>query len=351
GLLSLSGGIALALGANIGTCATALLAAVGKPVAAVRASIVHLSFNIAGVAVWLPLLPLLARLAVGMSPSAPPELEGVARAAAEVPRQLANANTLFNVINTMVFLPFTALFARTAERLVKDRPPKRGARIAPLFLDDVALAAPSLALENARREIGRLAEIVQKMLGDLGLAVGERSAERFEELARSADEVNVLEAGILRYLGLLRKGSLTQRESDDVQALMETLLALESLATVIARDVRQIIERGGTERPSSATAEMLRGLYATVQRAMEHAVRAIRDADADAAAQVLALREAVAEQSAALLERQGKRLRPDDPDYLLLARLQMSIVDKLGRMYELTARAARAMMPEEARPR
>jgi phosphate:Na+ symporter len=344
GLLTLHGGITLALGANIGTCATALLAAIGKPPAAVRAAVVHLSFNVLGVAIWLPLITVLANLAVRISP-ATPELEGIVRTAAEVPRQLANANTLFNVINTALFLPFTALFARLAERLVKEKPPARGVLIAPRFLDDAALVAPTLALENARREIGRLAEIVQKMLIDVGPAMHERSTERFEDLSQRAAEVDVLEAAVLRYLGLLRKASLTEIESGAVQALMEVLVTLESLAAVIARDFAQIAQQVGSRQPSAETAEMLRGLYETVQEAMALTVRAVRDADANAAEQVLTMRKTVALQSGALLERQAGRLRPDDPDYLLLARLQMSIVDKLERIYDLAARAAHGILP------
>jgi phosphate:Na+ symporter len=337
----------LALGANIGTCATALLAAIGKPPAAVRAAVVHLSFNVLGVAIWLPLTAVLANLAVRISPAAP-EFEGILRTAAEVPRQLANANTLFNVINTALFLPFTALFARLAERLVKEKPPARGVLITPRFLNDAALVAPTLALENTRREIGRLAEIVQQMLVDVGPAVRERSAERFEDLSRRAAEVDVLEAAVLRYLGLLRKGSLTAIESGEVQALMEVLVTLESLSTVIARDFAQIVQQVGSRQPSAETAEMLRGLYDTVQEAMALTVQAVRDANVEAAERVLAMRETVALQSGALLERQAGRLRPDDPDYLLLARLQMSIVDKLERIYDLAARAAHGMLPKAA---
>jgi phosphate:Na+ symporter len=349
GLLTLHGGITLALGANIGTCATALLAAIGKPPAAIRAAVVHLSFNVLGVIIWLPLIAVLANLAVRVSPAAP-ELEGIVRAAAEVPRQLANANTLFNVVNTALFLPFTALFARMAERLVKEKPPARGVLIAPRFLDDAALAAPTLALENARHEIGRLAEIVQQMLVDVGPAMHERSVERFEDLSRRATEIDVLEAAVLRYLGLLRKESLTDLESSEVQALMEVLVTLESLAAVIARDFAQIAQQVGSQQPSAETAEMLRGLYETVQEAMALTVRAVRDADVEAAERVLAMRETVALQSSALLERQAGRLRPDDPDYLLLARLQMSIVDKLERVYDLVARTAHGMLPKAAFP-
>ena len=56
GLLTLPAGVALALGANIGTCVTALLAALGKPAEAVRAAVVHISFNIVGVLIWAGLV-------------------------------------------------------------------------------------------------------------------------------------------------------------------------------------------------------------------------------------------------------------------------------------------------------
>ena len=342
GLLSLPGGITLALGANIGTCATALLAAIGKPPAAARASVVHLAFNVLGVLIWLPLLSLLSELAVHISPSAP-DLSGAARAAVEVPRQLANANTLFNVINTALFLPFTALFAGLAERVVKEKAPARGARIGPQFLDEAAIAAPTLALENARHEIGRLAGIVEEMLSEAGPAIRERSLERFELLARREEEVTLLEAAILRYLGMLRTVQLTERESSQVQALMESLVSFESVAGVIARDLSEIVRHGPDRESSSATREMLQGLYESVQRAMALTVRAVRDGDPDAASEVTAMGETVQHQREALLERQSRRLQPDDPDYLVLARLQMAIVDKLMRIYELTARVARSM--------
>jgi phosphate:Na+ symporter len=345
GLLSLSGGITLALGANIGTCATALLAVIGKPPAAVRAAVVHLAFNVVGVAIWLPMLAMLADLAVHISPTAP-DLSGQARAAAEVPRQLANANTAFNLINTAIFLPFTALFARMAEKLVREKPSARGALIEPRFLDEAALAAPTLALENARRETGRLAEIAQQMLADVAPAMRERSAERFESLHRSAEEIGILEAAILRYLGMLRKGLLTERESRQSQFLMEAIVTFESLASVIAVDFADIARQLGTRRPSEQTAAMLVGLYETVQQALALATSAVRDADAEAADRVVAMRETVAGQAAALLERQAERLRADDPDYLFLARLQMSVVDKLGRIYDLTTRVAQGLLRE-----
>ena len=83
GLLTLPAGIALALGANIGTYVIALPAASGMPVEAVRASVVHISLNIVGLLIWLPFMTLLAAIAVDLSPVAG-GLEETAKLAAMV---------------------------------------------------------------------------------------------------------------------------------------------------------------------------------------------------------------------------------------------------------------------------
>jgi phosphate:Na+ symporter len=347
GFLSLGSGITLALGANIGTCATALLAAIGKPTAAVRAAVVHLTFNVLGTVIWLPMLAVLAEVAIGVSP-ATPELEGVARASVEVPRQLANANTLFNVVNTLLFLPFTGWFARLAERLIKEKPAAVGVRIEPRFLDDAVLAVPSLAVQQVRRETARLGELVQHMLEEFAAAVQDRDLEHITAIARRADEVAALQAAILRYLGLLRQRELSYPESAEVQELMEAVFHFESLGRLVTRNLVDIARQAGRLRASAETAQMLRGLYECALASVVSAVQAIREADVQAAAEVAAMRERVDDQVQNLLERQATRLRPEDPDYLVLARLQMSIVDELGRVYDLAARIARAVLASGA---
>jgi len=70
GLITITGGIALVFGANIGTCATALLASIGKPRNALRASLIHILFNIFGVLLWVGFIDQLAILVTWMSPTA-----------------------------------------------------------------------------------------------------------------------------------------------------------------------------------------------------------------------------------------------------------------------------------------
>src|SRR5262249_37272842 len=106
GLLPLDGAIAVVLGANIGTCATALTASVGATAEAKRVAVAHIAFKVLGAALGVPFTG--------------PFTSVVARTAAAPARQIANAHTLFNVGISLLFLPFTPLAARAIETLVPD---------------------------------------------------------------------------------------------------------------------------------------------------------------------------------------------------------------------------------------
>jgi phosphate:Na+ symporter len=349
GLLTLPAGIALALGANIGTCVTALLAALGKPTEAVRAAVVHIAFNILGVLLWLPLLNILADVAVAVSPAAA-ELEGKARLAAEVPRQIANANTLFNVANTILFIGFSTWFARLAERLVPDRAAPEEVIIKPEFLYEEALEAPSIALENARMEIHRAGVITVGMMDGLGEAMGAHDREKLDDVRRRDDEVDILEAEIIRYLGHIRQSTLTGDESAIQQSLMTAMTNLEGLADVIEADMVALAKdylEGEFEASSAETREMVEGLWESVRRALQLAVEAVGEKDQRAAQDVLLLKDSVRDLADGLFERHARRLRGDDPRYLERVRMLMTFIEQLRHVYTLAKRIAKTQLPPE----
>ena len=140
---------------NIGTCVTAILAAIGKPRRAVQAAMAHLLFNVFGDYLVL-FIPYLADFVTWLSPAADASLTGQAKLAAEAPRQIANAHTVFNVANTILFLPFAGLLAK----LVEETGAGRGAHYrgegggkvhAALSPDEGMLDTPPLALSMVRR--------------------------------------------------------------------------------------------------------------------------------------------------------------------------------------------------------
>jgi len=348
GLLSLPAGIALALGANIGTCVTALMAALGKPVEAVRAAVVHVMFNVMGVLIWIAFIPVLADIAVWISPSNP-ELEGTARMAAELPRQIANANTMFNVINTLIFIGFTAGFARLAERMVPEKPEPVGMIIEPKYLDNTVLQVPSLALERVRLELGRAGEITEQMLKDWPSAILNRDQKKLDEIAKRDDQVDILEAAILEYLSRIRQELLTEQESNDHQALMTMTITLENIADVIEIDLMDLAKQYFKieHESSETTMRLLRGTYDAVVKAVSLTVQAIRDNDQTAAEEVMRMNNEIKRLSAEMLARKSERLGRKESKYLAAARIDMSFIDKMNRIYSLTKRIAREVLPKE----
>lgn len=107
GLITLPAGLAMMLGAEIGTCADTLVATAGRSRAAVKAGLFHLMFNIASVALGIALLGPLQAFA--------------AWSAGETGQQIANAHLLFNVAGALIALPFVRGFAALLDRLIPAR--------------------------------------------------------------------------------------------------------------------------------------------------------------------------------------------------------------------------------------
>lgn len=338
GFLTLEAGIALALGANIGTCVTALLAAIGKPPEAVRAAVVHIFFNIAGVMLWFFFIPQLAAFATWFSPASP-ELEGSARLAAEVPRQIANANTLFNVVNTTVFLPFTGVFAWVATRLVPERPKAPGP-ITPAFLDDSVLDVPSLALDRVRQELARASDIILCMYQTAGRALRGDDAHLMRSLVREDDKIDFLETACLNYLSKIRQHHLTTAESLDHQNLMVSAVALENLADVIETDLVRLGAQaiGISHTRSEETKRLTYELYASVEDCILLLGSVLSERNETAAEKILAFDKKINSIRQELMVRKSSRLGAENEAALKTARIEVSMSDKLVRMYSLIKR-------------
>lgn len=343
GLITLPAGIALTLGANIGTCITAILAAIGKPTDALRAATIHVLFNIAGVLIWILFIPQLAEFVVALSPTFT-ELQGKERLAAEVPRQIANAHTIFNVANTILFLGFTPLFAKLAMRLVPDKPlPTTKVLIQPKFLDEELLNVPSLALERVRFEIGHMGEIINDMNSAVGRAFLRRSQTQFDAIAKMDDKVDLLNQAILSYLSKIHHEQLTASQNRSFQALISTAINLESLADIIKTDLPAIGRRFLKQDfyASHRTSVLLESLATSVAKAFDGAITAVRDNDEKSAAEVIALKEDIRRKADDALRHQSSRISVKGEGRIELVRLEMELIDKLRSIYTLAKRIAK----------
>jgi len=347
GFISLQAGIALAFGANIGTCATALLAVIGKPREAVRAALVHLGFNVCGVLIWLPFIGFIADFVTAISPSYP-DLTGAARMAAETPRQIANAHTFFNVANTLIFIWFTTQIARLVEWLVPDKPLEEEAIIVRTrFLQEELLGTPSLALDQVRMEVMHMGETVHTMLQRIMPAIirGDRAA--LEEIRRMDDTVDILHAGIIDYLGRISKQKLSDEQTRELLQLMEAVSNLENIGDIVETNlvvlgydrIRDKVEI------SEATQGVLNGFQQAITRAVTAAVQAVAQRNQRAAQVVTGMKEEINEiaDSAALHE--ARRLVAEEPNRIPAYTMEIDIIEKQKRIYYFAKRMARTVLP------
>ena len=349
GLITLEAGIALALGANIGTCATAGLAAIGKPREAVRVAVAHVTFKIVGVLLIVPFIPQLAELVRWISPAADAGLSGMNALAAETPRQIANAHTIFNVGLAFLFLPLAGLFARFCEWVVPDKPLDETMIVRPKYLDEALLSTPSLALDRARLEVLHMGEHVEAMLAKVMPAVTTKDRAALQELQSMDELVDALHASIVGYLGMISKTTLSEVQTKEFIKLMEAVNNLENIGDVIETDLvslgNKLIDEGVTI--SDMTQEVLRGLHAMVSKSVVAAVQAVSQGSEIAAQSVTNMKDEISRQTDDAALHEAKRLVAEEPNRIPAYTIEMDIIEKLKRIYYFAKRMAKTVTPEE----
>ena len=357
GLLSLPAAIAIAFGANIGTCVTAGLASIGKPREAVRAALVHVIFNVSGVLVWIAFINELADFVSLISPSAA-GLSGAEKVAVDAPRQIANAHTIFNVVNTLIFIGFTTQIARFAEWLIPDKPLEEEPVIEAKYLDEELISTPALALERVRLEIGRVGESVNVMFNAILPALLSGSRENLKAVARMDDEVDILHARIIEYLRKIGQEDLTDGQTQEFVTLMEVANNYENTGDLIETGLVVVGLRSIDEKVSvsDATAGVIREFHKAVAGALKNTLEAVATSDMPAAERVITMKDTInilADKAAA---HGARRLIADEPNRLQAYTREMEIIEEFKRIYYFAKRNAKTVVfaldvdDEEARP-
>ncbi|MFY9252637.1 MAG: Na/Pi cotransporter family protein [Fuerstiella sp.] len=167
GVIGFESAAALVIGENIGTTITAYLATLGTTTNARRAAYFHILFNVTGflwiTAIFQWYLGLIETLVPGHFAAGAVADENGIRVASNVAAQIAATHTIFNVVNTMLFLCFVPAATRLMERLVPAKAFKEKPRLTDL--DIRMLETPMLAVEQSRREILKMGDGCIKMLG------------------------------------------------------------------------------------------------------------------------------------------------------------------------------------------
>jgi len=350
GIINLEAAIAIALGANIGTCATAGLAAIGKPREAVRAAVVHLLFNTAGVLFWIGFIPELAAFVREISPTAD-DIAGSARAAAEAPRQIANAHTIFNIVNTAVFIGFTSQFARLVEWIVPDKPLNIEKKATPKYLDPLLLSTPSVALNNVRFELNRMGDQVIEMVNSGFTAATHPVAKGMSEVIAQDISVDALHRAIVGYLGNVSSGSLSDADGRDVLGLLEVANSIEYIGDRVAIDIatsaRKRVAEGG-KQDIERTAQ-LENIQRNIATSLEDAIRSVVEHDNELASDVRKRKVGIKRLRQEFERGSADRLAVDKADLTAYIR-EMELLEILNAIFRTARAIARVQLAEKKAP-
>ena len=228
GVLPIHLGIALVMGENIGTTATANLAALGAGVAARRAAMAHLLFNVFGV-VWVlcvfyPLVDIVCGL-VGYSPS-------IAGQEERLPVVLAMFHTCFNVINTSLLIGFIPQIERVVKWVVKDKSQVNNV-VRLQYIGNGLMATPEISVLQAQKEVVHFAERMQRMFGMTLVLLDERNKQDFdqqyERIKKYEEIADNMELEIANYLGEVSNERLSDETKGKIRDMLRQIGELESI--------------------------------------------------------------------------------------------------------------------------
>ena len=219
------------LGTNIGSCVTALMSSFGASPNAKRASLIHLLFNTFGSLIFFIILlifPGFMDVTFG-------------KWFKETATQIAMFHTFFNVIGTIVFLPFTNVFVKIATFLVKDKPVKEENIT---LLDERIIQNTSLAIEQVEKETMRLADIAMQSFRSAYKAFYDKNADELSETVNNISVCDKMSKQITNYLikVSLNTGLTEEKKINDIHNNIGDIMRIAEIADNFTKYTRHEVE-------------------------------------------------------------------------------------------------------------
>ncbi|MDR1962857.1 MAG: Na/Pi cotransporter family protein [Planctomycetaceae bacterium] len=229
GVIRFETAAALVLGENIGTTITAILASIGSSTNAKRAAYFHVLFNVLGV-LWVSsifrwlYLPLILSI-VGVDSET-----GLIR---DPKVGIALTHTVFNIVNTVVFLPFTGIAARFLMHYVREtdnETEKEQSRLTTLGIR--RLETPAMAIERSRIEVIRMGNSCLRLLEKVALLIGaeEPDQKNIDRAFHQEEELDTLQDEIIEYTSSLLSGNISHDIGDAAHQQLRMADELESIS-------------------------------------------------------------------------------------------------------------------------
>ncbi len=253
----------LILGSNIGSCVTALISSIGTSVNAKRASIIHLLFNVTGALLFMTML-LMWRDFFDVT---------FVRWFPEPSTQIAMFHTFFNLVCTLLFLPFTKVLVKLSTIIIKDKPQAEERDLGLVFMDKRFLATPAVAIGQLKKESFRMADMAMESLRVAFDGFIRRDLAVIDAVYDYNARVSKLGGQISDYLVRVSASGISLSNEKEVNALHNSIGDIERIAELAdnltkytQREVRDnLVFSDGINEKLSEMHAMLHDQYALVK--------------------------------------------------------------------------------------
>ncbi|HIU99427.1 MAG TPA: Na/Pi cotransporter family protein [Candidatus Limadaptatus stercoripullorum] len=292
------------LGTNIGTCVTALISSIGTNINARRAAVIHLLFNVIGSVIFFIILLLwddMVDVTLGVWFKGLPSM------------QIAMFHTFFNIVCTIIFLPFNDLFVKAAVFLVRERKKKgeTNAEIAPVSnrLDKRLLATPAIAVDNASAEAADTLKLAVKCLSDAVDGFLSADRESIERIAVAKEGIAERSAAIGDYLTKISAYDATLENERRITALHSCVGDINRVAE-LAENVGKYTRRSIKDdlRFSSVVRDEIKDMTGLIVSMSEKSAAVLEGGSATAPEEAAEIEERIDAKRKSLMKDHLKRL-------------------------------------------
>ena len=206
GVLPLDLALFIILGANIGTCVTALLASVGANTNSKRVALIHFTFNLIGTVLFTAIIWLLREPVVDMLMSLFPGDDPMS-----LQMRVSAFHVVFNVTTTLALLPFTKHLVNYSCAVIKDKKEQKE-ELTLKFVDERLLSTPHVAMMQVKKEIDYMLSLVEENTRISFVAMDNGSAECDEKIRKNEEIIDFTNSALTHFLIKL---SVNMPESDE----------------------------------------------------------------------------------------------------------------------------------------
>ncbi|MFR1836327.1 MAG: Na/Pi cotransporter family protein, partial [Turicibacter sanguinis] len=230
---------------NIGTCVTALLSSLNANKVAKKAAFIHLSFNLIGTLIFLPLIGILSNIVTHMG--------------GDIDKQIANAHTIFNVVNAIILLPFAGVFVKLANLALKD---KEGEQASINRLDRRFLETPAIAFEQAFQESLTMYDLAKENLTLATNALMDGKTTDYRKIYENESEINRMERDLSSFLVSISSHDITEVDTNRIASMIKIVSDIERIGDH-SKNIAELAEEVATSKLSftSDAIEELKLMY------------------------------------------------------------------------------------------